>query len=93
MQADVAGLREQRHQRAQRAARRGDDQVVVVDEEVDLGSLPPRAGPQLLGRDVGPGQPGAQELGDALDGRGGLVLGGEVLPRWLSGSSPSRARR
>ena len=79
VQPDVGGLREQRDEGAQGRAGRGDDEVVVVDEDERLGARPPRAGPQLLGGDVRPGETGAQEGGEPLHLGGDLLLGRHVL--------------
>ena len=85
VQADVAGLREQRLQRRDRRALLGGDQVVVVDEHEDLGAGPPRAAAQLLGGDVGAGD-AVLEVRREVAQRGlGLGGGGEVVEQVLVG--------
>jgi hypothetical protein len=74
VQPDVLGLGEQVDQRGERVARCGGDEVVVVDEQEDLRPGPPAAGPQLLGGDVGAGQPPAQRR-DQVGHRRGQRLG------------------
>ncbi len=85
VQADVAGLSEQRDQRLQRVAGRGGHQVVVVDQHVDLGAGPPGPGPQLLGSHVRAGEAAAQVVGQPGDLAGRLVLRGEVPGQVLLG--------
>ena len=67
-----------------RAARRH-DQVVVVDQQVQLGPGPPAAVAERPGRHGRPGQPAAQRLGDLArgvgDGRGSAGVAEQVRGR------------
>src|SRR5581483_8393344 len=77
--ADVSGLGQQLHQGSERIAGRADHEVVVVDQDVDLGAAPPAAGPELGRGQVGAGEPGDEvvaepaDLGAGRDRRAGVA--------------------
>lgn len=59
MQADVAALRKVVQERGERVrVSGGGDEVVMVDEDEQLGPSPPTAGAQLIGGHIRAGQPG-----------------------------------
>jgi hypothetical protein len=67
VQADVAGLGHQRLERRDRRRLLGRDEVVVVDDDVHLGALPPRPGAELVGGHVGSGDAGLEVGRQVLD--------------------------
>ncbi|RAO58986.1 hypothetical protein PSN01_02811 [Micromonospora saelicesensis] len=91
MQADVAGLRQQLVQGAQRVAAARGHQVVVVHQDVEIRTLPPAPITQLGGRHVRAGQSVGQRAADRPEPLGERLVRRGVVEQVVTLHRPQQA--